>query len=180
VISLASQDSIMKTYEIHSYIDSFFGFAPAAAIVSLSPLFIFSSAETISNTMVLNMIFLPATMLVLLGISFMFGYKIKQVESEEEVLSKKISSSHYKKIGISIGVLTFLFGFVGTLFSRYIIAEEPLSKSLIPTAAHIAMGALLFIPQLGWLVFLCGVSFMAYLNIQASIDHIKATINFAD
>lgn len=64
---------------------------------------------------------------------------------------------------VAVGI-TFFFGFIGTFVSRLFIAKEPIGSALIATAIHFLITLLVFIPILGWLLFMIGSGYFMYKN----------------
>jgi hypothetical protein len=68
---------------------------------------------------------------------------------------------------VAVGI-TFFFGFVGTFISRLFIAKQPIGSTIVPTAIHFLITILLFIPIIGWLIYLGGTFYYMYNNYQLS------------
>ena len=68
---------------------------------------------------------------------------------------------------VAVGI-TFFFGFIGTFVSRLLIAKQPIGMTIVPTAIHFLITILLFIPILGWFIYLGGTFYYMYKNYQLS------------
>jgi len=68
---------------------------------------------------------------------------------------------------VAVGI-TFFFGFIGTFISRLFIAKQDIGSTIIPTAIHFLITILLFIPIIGWLIYLAGTFYYMYKNYQLS------------
>ncbi len=60
--------------------------------------------------------------------------------------------------------LTFFLGFIGTLISRIVLSKQSFGAALIPTAIHFVITIILFIPIVGWIVYLIGTAYFMYKN----------------
>lgn len=80
--------------------------------------------------------------------------KIFQIRDHDAEESKMI-------LGIVSLIITFFLGFIGTLISRMAISKQPFSKVIVPVLIHFALASLIFIPAIGWAIYiLCTVYFM--------------------
>ncbi|PHS55835.1 MAG: hypothetical protein COB17_10930 [Sulfurimonas sp.] len=68
---------------------------------------------------------------------------------------------------VAVGI-TFFFGFIGTFISRLFIAKQAIGSTIVPTAIHFLITILLFIPIVGWLIYLGGTFYYMYTNYQLS------------
>lgn len=60
--------------------------------------------------------------------------------------------------------LTFFLGFIGTLISRVALAKQSFGAAIIPTVIHFVITLLIFIPIIGWLVYVIGTGYYMYKN----------------
>ena len=67
-------------------------------------------------------------------------------------------------LGLAAVVITFLFGFIGTLISRLALARQSFGSSLVPTAIHFLITLLVFIPIIGWIGYFIGTIYFMYKN----------------
>ncbi len=66
--------------------------------------------------------------------------------------------------GLVAIALTFFFGFIGTLISRVALAKQSFGTAIIPTLIHFVITLLIFIPILGWFVYIIGTGYYMYKN----------------
>jgi len=67
-------------------------------------------------------------------------------------------------LGLAAVAVTFFFGFIGTFVSRLFIAKESISNSIIPTLIHFVITLLIFIPVLGWFIYIIASFYFMYKN----------------
>lgn len=66
--------------------------------------------------------------------------------------------------GLVALALTFFLGFIGTLISRVALAKQSFGAAIIPTIIHFVITLLIFIPIIGWLVYVIGTGYYMYKN----------------
>lgn len=81
-------------------------------------------------------------------------------------ISDRESKNNRQVWGVVSLLLTFFLGFIGTLISRLGIAELPARKVLAPVFAHLGITLLLFIPVLGWVIYIAGTLVFMTRNYQ--------------
>jgi len=67
-------------------------------------------------------------------------------------------------LGIISIFFTLLLSFIGTLFSRLFYHKFKIDQVIIPTIIHITLNTLIFLPYVGWIVFIASNLYFSYLN----------------
>ncbi len=69
-------------------------------------------------------------------------------------------------IGIIVLLITFFLGCIGTLVSRLAFAKLPFSKVVVPVAVHFVITLMVFIPFIGWIIYVIGTIYFMVKNYQ--------------
>lgn len=76
-------------------------------------------------------------------------------------IKDKIAEGSKLLLGLISLLITFFFGFIGTLISRLALAKQPASAVIVPVLIHAIFALFFFIPVVGWIFyFVCTVYFM--------------------
>ncbi len=89
----------------------------------------------------------------------------------------KAAETNDTVMGLLSVALTFFLGFIGTFISRLVISKQPIGATLIPTAIHFVITLLIFVPVIGWLVYLAGTIYYIIKNYQLVIHSSVASPN---
>ena len=83
-----------------------------------------------------------------------------------EIYSVKDSAQENASVlfGLLAVGLTFFLGFIGTFISRLVLAKQPIGEVIVPTLIHFVITLLIFIPILGWLIYIAGTGYYMYKN----------------
>lgn len=66
--------------------------------------------------------------------------------------------------GLIAVVITFFLSFLGTFIARLVLAKQPLGQVIVPTLIHFVCVILVFIPVLGWIIYLGATAYFMYKN----------------
>ena len=89
------------------------------------------------------------------------------------VVKDQVAENTSTLLGLIAVGITFFFGFIGTFISRVFLAKQSIGSALVPTIIHFVITVLLFIPILGWLIYLIGTFYYMYKNYQLTISMSK-------
>ena len=142
------------------------------AFVMSSIIYVMVAMIGVAVPLFINIIVIPAIIILLL-IGILFLFKEKYLNTNNVINEEEEEKKHFRWIKIVVAMLTLLLGFVGTFISRYILGEKSLQESLIPTAIHFSLGFLLPIPYIGIPLFIAGVIYIAYLNMEVVLQMVK-------
>lgn len=73
-------------------------------------------------------------------------------------------------MGLVAVAITFFFGFIGTLISRIALGKQSFGEALVPTVIHFVITLLLFIPFVGWIIYLIGTGYYMYQNYLLTVQ----------
>lgn len=73
-------------------------------------------------------------------------------------------------MGLLAVIITFFFGFIGTLVSLVVIAKEPVEESIIPTIIHLIVTLFILLPFFGWFIYFIGTVFFMIKNYSVVMN----------
>jgi len=85
-------------------------------------------------------------------------------------VTKNITKDNNTMIGLVAVGLTFFFGFIGTFVSRLFLAKQSIGSSIIATVIHLVITLLVFIPVLGWIIYIVGTGYYMYKNYKLIVE----------
>jgi hypothetical protein len=69
-------------------------------------------------------------------------------------------------LGLIALLITFFLGFIGTLIARLALAKQPFSEVIVPVAIHAGITLCLFIPFIGWFIYILTNIYFMVRNYQ--------------
>lgn len=105
-----------------------------------------------------------------------------EVTEENKAIDIYTVRDHFQEntntiLGIVALGITFFLGFIGTLISRVAIAKESFGAAIIPTIIHFVITILIFIPVVGWLIYIMGTGYYMYKNYILTVNK-KQPVNY--
>jgi len=89
------------------------------------------------------------------------------------VIKDQVAENTSTLLGLITVGITFFFGFIGTFVSRVFLAKQSIGSAIVPTAIHFFITILVFIPFLGWIIYLAGTFYYMYKNYQLTLSASK-------
>ena len=148
-----------------------FGGGMAVSFVSMIGALSWSKAFMLARAF--NIFLIPVLISIFLIVLMIILLKNKTFSLDTSDTNKRIDDKQMRSIKIFVVVMTLLFGFLGTFISRYIMGEKSLWESLLPTGIQLALLISLSIPKIGWILFLGGTIYIAYLNMHVVVNKLK-------
>lgn len=82
----------------------------------------------------------------------------------------KVAENTNTLMGLVAVAITFLLGFIGTLIARIALGKQSFSEALVPTAIHFVITLFIFVPFVGWIIYLIGTGYYMYKNYLLTVQ----------